>query len=147
MHGHAGFDIASRKATIYGAGTNLACWTPLPTIATAVVNMVRNPGPILNRGIYISGVQDLTQNALLSALEEETGVAFTVEHIDIQKIKEDALAALEKGEYALATRGLALNSQFNEKDKVADFWNKVENELVGVRPVSVREAVRGARAS
>lgn len=147
MGGHAGFDIPNRKAKIYASGNNLSCWTLLPTIAVAVVNMLRNPSAIANRGIFVSGVLDLTQNAILAALEAETGDKFFVEHVDVEPIKKEALEALEKGDYRQATRGLAINSNFNEKDSAANFWDKVENDLVGVKPVSVQEAVKAAMSS
>ena len=142
LRGVAGFDIEARKATIYGSGNNLSCWTPLPVAATAVVNMLRNPDAIENRGIFISGVRDLTQNNILTALEAETGDKFEVKHVDIKQIKADAHAALEKGEYGPALRGLTLNSNFNEEDSRGNFWDKVENELVGVKAMGVREAVK-----
>jgi hypothetical protein len=147
MGGPAGFDIPNRKARIYGSGNNLSCWTPLSTIAVAVVNMFRNPSTILNRSIFVSGVLDLTQNAILVALEAETGDKFSVEYVDVWQIKKEALGALEKGEYRQATRGLAINHNFNEEDSAANFWDKVENELVGVKPVTVQEAVKDAMAS
>jgi hypothetical protein len=147
MGGPAGFDIPNRKAKIYGSGNNLSCWTPLSAIAIAVVNMLRNPSAILNRGIYISGVLDLTQNAILAALEAETGEKFSVEHVDVEQIKKEAVEALEKGEYRQATRCLTINSNFNEKDSAANFLDKVENDLVGVTPVSVQEATRAALSS
>src|SRR5271154_5492005 len=146
MGGPSGFDIANRKARIYGSGNNLSCWTPIPTIAVAVVNMLRNPSATLNRSIFVSGVLDLTQNAILTALEAETGDKFSVEHVDVRQIKKEALEALEKGEYRQATRGLTINSNFNE-DSAANFWDKGENELVGVKPVTVQEAVRDAMGS
>ncbi|MCJ1422892.1 hypothetical protein MMC29_000772 [Sticta canariensis] len=144
LKGFAGFDISARTAKIYGSGDNLACWTPIPVVASAVVNMLRNPDAILNRAIFISGVRDLTQNAILAALESETGNEFEIEHIDLKPIKEDALAALANGDYIQATKGLTLNSNFNEQESKADFWGIVENELVGVRAVTVQEAVRTA---
>lgn len=73
MGGPAGFDIAGRKAKIYGSGNNVACWTALPAIVTAVVNMLRNPDAIVNRAVFICGVRDVTQNNILAALEIETG--------------------------------------------------------------------------
>lgn len=106
--------------------------------------MLRNPDAILNRAIFISGVRDLTQNAILAALEAETGNEFEIEHIDLKPIKENALAALANGDYAQATKGLTLNSNFNEQESKADFWGIVENELVGVQAVMVQEAVRTA---
>ena len=106
--------------------------------------MLCNPDAILNRAIFISGVRNLTQNAILAALEAETGNKFEIEHIDLKPIKENALAALANGDYIQATKGLTLNSNFNEQESKADFWGIVENELVGVRAVTVQEAVRTA---
>ena len=140
--GVAGFDIPSRSATIYGTGNNLSCWTPLPVIATAVVNMLHNPDPIINRGVFISGVRNLTQNTILAALEAELGKKFTVKHVDVKKIKADAMESLERGDAKMAMRGLTINSNFNEEDSKADFWGLVDNERVGVEAVDVRVAVR-----
>ncbi|KKY22199.1 putative isoflavone reductase family protein [Diplodia seriata] len=136
------FDIAARKATIYGTGDNLACWTPLPFIAAALLNMLRAPDAVKNRAVFVCGVRGLTQNALLEALEAEVGEKFDVERVDVKKMKADALELLERGEVKAAMRGLTLSGQFNEEGSAADFWHLVENELVGVEPVSVREAVR-----
>ena len=110
--------------------------------ATAVVNMLSNPTPVLNRAIFVRGVEGLTQNALLEALEAETGTRFEVEHIDIDKIKRDALGALESGDWRAASRGLTITNQFMEEDGDELKFGTVENELVGVKAVSVREAVR-----
>ncbi|MCJ1394249.1 hypothetical protein MMC18_007127 [Xylographa bjoerkii] len=147
MAGPAGFSIPTHRATIYGSGNNLACWTPLPVIALAVTNMLSNPLPIVNRGILICSVKGVTQNAILAALEAEMGETFEVEYVDVKKIREEAHAALARGEYKTATRGLTINAQYNEEESAANFWGKVENELVDVNPVTVREAVREAMAN
>lgn len=144
--GPAGFDLVQRKATIYDTGNNLACWTPLPVVASAVVNMLRSPNQnILNRAVFICGVKDVTQNAILAALESEIG-KFRVEHVPLEPIKEAAMKALEKGEWRNATRGLALWFNFKQGVSRADFWSKVENELVGVQAVGLDEAVRALLA-
>ena len=150
--GPAGFDLVQRKAAIYDTGNNLACWTPLPVVASAVVNMLRSPNPkIINRGVFICGVKDVTQNAILAALESEIGKGegegkFTVEHVPLEPIKEAAMKALERGEWRNASRGLALWFNFKQGVSRADFWNKVENELVGVQAVGLDEAVRAVLA-
>lgn len=62
--------------------------------------------------------------------------------MDVKKIKIDAMEKLEKGEWKAATRGLTISSQFNEEEGSANFWDLVENEVVGVQAVDVKEAVR-----
>ncbi|KAL8903740.1 MAG: hypothetical protein Q9207_003735 [Kuettlingeria erythrocarpa] len=142
--GPAGFDIANRKATIYGTGNNLACWTPLPTIAKAVRNMLlpATLPKVLNRAVFICGVNDVTQNNILTALEAETGSKFEVIHADVKKIRREAMEALEKDDWKAATRGMTITHQFDEEDSAANFWDLVDNETVGVTPVTVRKAVR-----
>ena len=140
--GHAGFNIPERKAIIYGTGNNLACWTPLPLIATAVVNALRNPAPTLNRAVFVCGVRDLTQNSMLASLEKVIGVKFDREYVDVGKLREEALEALARGEPLKAMRGLTLNAQFNENDSSANFWDKVENSLLGITALDMTDAVR-----
>lgn len=144
--GPAGFDIGRRKARIYDTGNTLACWTPLPVVARAVVNMLRSPhANLLNRGVFVCGVKNVTQNAILAALESELGGGgeqFAVERVALEPIKEAAMKALQRGEWKDATRGLALWFNFKEGVSRADFWSRVENELVGVQAVGVDEAVR-----
>ena len=147
MKGPAGFDVKGRRARIYGWGgvwgENKLCWTPLPTIAKAAANMIRNPEPIANRAIYIASVRNLTQNSILEALENVVGEKFSVEHVDVKKINEHALIALERGEVGKAMRGLTIGNQFYE-NRECDFSGLVENEVVGVEEVSVEDAVREA---
>lgn len=104
--------------------------------------MLRKPDEIKNRAIFICGVRGLTQNTILAALEAETGNKFDREIVDVQEIRADALEALAVGELGKATRGLTINAQFNERDSAANFWHLVENEVVGIEAVDVREAVR-----
>jgi hypothetical protein len=140
--GVAGFDIANRNARIYGTGNNPLCWTPLPIMGLAVANMLRNPEPVMNRPIYISPFPELTQNILMTTLENVLGAKFDVEHVDVKKINEHARIALERGEEAKAMKGLAISNQFYEGDSGNDFRELVENGTVGVETISVEDAVR-----
>ncbi|KAH3942369.1 hypothetical protein HBI56_194480 [Parastagonospora nodorum] len=144
MKGPAGFDIANRRARIYGTGDNILCWTPLPIMGLTVANMLRNPGPVTNRSIFICPFSDLTQNKLLSNLEKVLGENFDAENVDVKKINEHARIALERGEAAKAMKGLAVSNQFYEDDCGNDFRHLVENDLVGVEMMSVEDAVRDA---
>ncbi|KAF2648774.1 NAD(P)-binding protein [Lophiostoma macrostomum CBS 122681] len=143
MKGPAGFDVKRKRARIYGTGENKVFWTPLPTIALAAANMIRKPELVVNRPIYICTVPDLNQNALLEALEKVLETKFSVEKVNVEKIDQHAKIALQRGEVAKAMKGLTISNQFYEEN-VIDFSHLVENELVGVQPVSVEEAVRQA---
>lgn len=140
--GPAGFDIANRRARIYGTGNNILCWAPVPTIGLAVANMLRNPEVVLDRSIYICPFDRLTQNVLLSTLETILGEKFVVENVDVKKINEHSRIALERGEVMKAMKGLTISNQFYEDDCGNDFRHLAENELVGVEMMSVEDAVR-----
>ncbi len=140
--GVAGFNIHERKATIYGTGKNIACWTPLPVVATAMVNALRNPIPTLNCAVFICGVRDLTQNSIMAALEAVIGAKFDEDYVDVERLRQEALEALERGEPQKAMRGLTLNAQFNENDSAANFWDKVDNSVLGITALDVKDAVR-----
>ncbi|KAF2733778.1 isoflavone reductase family protein [Polyplosphaeria fusca] len=140
----AGFDIPNKQVRIYGTGTNPLYWTPLSTIARTAATMLRNPTPFLNRPIYICPLLGLTQSDLLRAVESVLGAKFAVEHVDVAKINENARIALDRGEIPKAMRGLTISGQFYEGDCGNDFSDLVTNELVGVSPVSVEDAVRDA---
>ncbi|KAF2184152.1 NAD(P)-binding protein [Zopfia rhizophila CBS 207.26] len=147
MLGPAGFDIKNKRARIYGEGNNTLCWTPLSVIATAAVNMLRNPLPILNKPTHICGVENLTQLSLLSALQAVLETKFSVEYIDVKQINNNALIALERGEVDKAMKGLTVSGQFYVGDSIArEFLALCENERMGVVPMSVESAVRDAIA-
>jgi hypothetical protein len=146
MKGPAGFDIANRHARIYGTGENPLFWTPLPTMALAAANMLRNPEQIRNRPIYICPFQQLTQNLILNTLQSVLGTKFTIENIDVEKINKNARIALERGEASKAMKGLIVGNQFYEGDSGNDLSHLVENELVGIEMMSIEDAVRNAIA-
>jgi len=145
MKGPAGFDIPNRDARIYGTGNNPLCWTPLTTIAQALTTMLLHPTRALNRSILISPIRNLTQNILLTTLESILDTKFTTTNVDVALMNKNALIALEKGEVVKAMKGLTISNQFFEdEDGGVNFFDKAENELVGVQDVGVEEAVRMA---
>ena len=162
MKGPAGFSLPTAHARIYGTGNTPLYWTPLPVLARAAVAMLRNPTPIMNRAIHICPFvarrgepSSITQRILLQTLEKVLDQTFSVENVDVEVIWKRALDVLEKykqgepgGEQiALAVKGLAVSNQFYEEDQGEEgdaFSQLVENELVGVRVMSVEEAVREA---
>ncbi|KAF2646257.1 NAD(P)-binding protein [Massarina eburnea CBS 473.64] len=146
MKGPAGFDILNRQARIYGTGNNPIYWTPLQVIAKTVANMLLNPKRILNRGIFICPILDVTQNKILSTLETVLDAKFTVTNVDIAKINKHAKIALERGETVKAMRGLTISNQFYEGDSGNDLSGLVENETVGVEQIGLEDAIKEAIA-
>ncbi|KAF2019769.1 NAD(P)-binding protein [Aaosphaeria arxii CBS 175.79] len=142
--GPAGFDIPNRKARIYGTGNTPLFWTPLPTIAETVVNMVLHPSYVANRAVHIAPIRGVTQNSILACLESILETRFTVEKVDIQKIFRHASIALERGDAANAMKGLATSYQFMEGDTAQRFADLVKVERFDVPEISMHVAIRDA---
>ncbi|EUC27934.1 hypothetical protein COCCADRAFT_110442 [Bipolaris zeicola 26-R-13] len=159
--GPGGFSLPTSHARIYGSGDVPLYWTPLPVLARAAVHMLHNPEPVMNRAIHICPFvarpgepSCLTQRGLLRVLEEELGTKFEIEEVDVERIFRHAMTVLaryEKGEargegIAQAVKGLAVCNQFYEEEVGAgkSFSDLVENEVVGVETMDVRDAVRDA---
>lgn len=70
--------------------------------------MLGIPNKIKNRGIYISGIRGVTQNAVLEALEAETGTKLDVKHAEITGVKAKALEAMKNGQMRPAMMGLRI---------------------------------------
>lgn len=104
--------------------------------------MLRHPQGILNRAVHVRGVKNLTQNALLEALEDQTGRTFSVERKDTGVIKDEVFGLLRDGEARKAMKGLTIWAQFGDGDEAGGREGGVDNEKVGVVEVSVVEAVR-----
>ncbi|KAJ4992903.1 NmrA-like family protein [Stagonosporopsis vannaccii] len=149
MKGPAGIDVKNHQARIYGTGNNPLFWTPLPIIAQAAVNMLRTPEAVANRPIYVCPFRkgELTQRSLLATVERVLASSFTVEEVDVARINRNARIALERGEGGKAMKGLAVSNQFYEEDSGGDFSHRIENDVVGVKFMTVEEAVRDALAS
>jgi hypothetical protein len=144
MKGPAGFDVTNRLARIYGSGNASLCWTPLPTIALAAVNMLRKPDSIANRSILICPFPRLTQHMILTALEDVLNTKFAINNIDIDKITTNANIAMNRGDIGKASKGLTVGGQFYEGGTPNDFRHLVENEAVGVGMIDLKDAVRDA---
>jgi hypothetical protein len=142
MKGPAGFDIPNRHARIYGTGTNILLWTPLPTIAQAATTMILYPSRVQNRSILLRAIPNLTQNAILVALESILGTKFTTTAVDVALMNKNARIALERGETAKAMKTMPFSTQYYEGDSGNEWGDLAENALVGVEEMGVEEAVR-----
>lgn len=146
LKGPAGIDIKGRRARIYGDGGKKLNWTPLGTIVEAVVEMLAMfpDERAVNKAVFIRGVEGLTQKRLLEAVEKAVGEKFEVERVDLERINRNAKFVLEnnvKEQMGLAIKGLTVSGQFFEEEG-NDWSGLVTNEIVGVKEVRVREAVR-----
>jgi hypothetical protein len=91
-----GFDFKERKATLYEP-ERTANITTLTSIATAVVNIIRDPSKFTNKVLHIHDFS-VTQRDILATAELVTGEEFEVNVIEIDKVGKASLDAMERGE-------------------------------------------------
>ncbi|KAK6524358.1 hypothetical protein TWF281_011266 [Arthrobotrys megalospora] len=76
--GLLGFDIPSRRATIYDSGDRLFTASTVAQISLAVVGVLQNPEKTANKYVYV-GSFTTTQNEILAALEAATSDKWAVD--------------------------------------------------------------------
>jgi uncharacterized protein YbjT (DUF2867 family) len=82
-----GFDVAKRRARIYGAGRNPISWISFQDVARFTVAALRQPAPA-KRAIPLGGPDALSPLEVVALAEDVAGAKFAVEHVP-----EDALRA------------------------------------------------------
>lgn len=96
-----GFDIPSRKATIFDEGAGKFNGTIMSTIGAAVVATVDRPALTANRYIFINSFL-VTQSEILAALEKVMGEKWTTTHVSSEEMKKTGLEKLAKGDRSAA---------------------------------------------
>lgn len=95
-----GFDIGSRKATIYNDGNTPLPSTLLSTVGAAVASLLKRPSLTANKNIYLSDYT-VTQNELLAALEKATGgEKWEVSHRTAEETRATGFEKLGKHDYS-----------------------------------------------
>ncbi|KLU83710.1 hypothetical protein MAPG_02761 [Magnaporthiopsis poae ATCC 64411] len=88
-------DLENKTATLYNGGSTPLSYTRLPTIAQAVVAVLRRPAETANKIVRIhDGI--LTQKEFLDAIQEVTG-PWTIDEDDVVALQARADEAYAKG--------------------------------------------------
>lgn len=95
-----GFDLDSKKVTLYNGGNNPINMTTLDTLGASVVAVLSTPDKFKNKRLRISDFY-VTQRELLSIVEAEAGVKFEVQEADADKLGEGSEEALRNGDWSL----------------------------------------------
>ncbi len=140
--GFAGFDLKSRKATIWDSGNGYWSATNLASVGQAVVGVLLHPEETKNRYVWIESFRT-SQNETLAALEKATGEKWTVKHVKCAEQIEEGREAYRKGDPNWFMQ-LIIGALFNEElDVGADFskFAKLDNELLGVPTEDIQATV------
>lgn len=132
-----GYDMETRKATIWDSGDVRFSTTTRATIGTAVAQVLNHPEATANRYLYISSFE-LSQNEILASLEKCTpNGKWDLTHADSDEQIKEGREALAKGDFMKAGK-LALAASY--KGGLGTNFDKDEtlaNELLGLEPEDV----------
>ncbi|KAK6506562.1 hypothetical protein TWF506_011467 [Arthrobotrys conoides] len=130
--GVLGFDISSRRATIYDSGDRPFTASTFAQVSSAVVKVLQNPDKTENKYVYV-GSFTTTQNEVLAALEAVTGDNWTVEKASsIEKVEAGKEQVLRRRN-STAIRPLITAAMYHERSG-SDFETEVglSNEILGL---------------
>jgi uncharacterized protein YbjT (DUF2867 family) len=96
-----GFDYAGRKATIYGEGTNRISWISFLDVAEFAVRALDDPAAH-NAVIELGGPEALSPLEAVHVFEEVAGTRFDVQHVPVEALRQQELAATNSLERTFA---------------------------------------------
>lgn len=144
--GFIGFDLKSKSATIYDAGTTPTNFTLLATTGLATAAILDKPAETANRYVFINSLRT-TQNEILSALQTVTHQKWNVKHTTCEEESKLGREKLEKGDWSGIGHVIMGASYSGGKYDFAK-GRELDNELLGL-PVgedleaTVERIVRG----
>ncbi|KAF3941854.1 hypothetical protein ABW19_dt0206704 [Dactylella cylindrospora] len=145
--GLLGFDIPSRKATIYDSGDRPFTTSTLSLVSAAVVSALSNPEETANKYIYV-GSFTTTQNEVLSILESATGEKWTVEKASSEEKVAAGRESVAGRRGSTAIRPLVTAAMYHVKGG-GDYESEVglDNGLLGLQKESLENVVKDVVAS
>lgn len=102
-----GFDYLSAQATVYGAGTNPLSWIALADVAEFAAMALERPEAD-NAVIELGGPEALSPLEVIRIFEQESGRAFTVQHIPESELERQLQTADDSMQAAFAALMLAM---------------------------------------
>jgi len=126
-----GFDVAARRARIYGTGEKPISWISFPNVAEFAVRSLDTPGA-QNATFTLGGPEALTPIQVVRIFEELAGAPFTIEYVMeavLKAAKTSSRRALDEA-FAALSLGYAQGEVIDMREVL---------ELMPVRLVSVRE--------
>jgi uncharacterized protein YbjT (DUF2867 family) len=125
-----GFDVAARRARIYGAGDKPISWISFPNVAEFAVRSLDTPAA-RNATLTLGGPEALTPLDVVRIFEELGGASFTVEYVlesVLRAAKASARRALDE-----AFAALSLGYAHGETIDMRAMLEVMPVRLVGVR--------------
>ncbi|KAF3920965.1 hypothetical protein ABW20_dc0110470 [Dactylellina cionopaga] len=140
--GFLGFDIPSRRATIYDSGDRRFTASTLAQTASAVVGVLSNPAETANKYVYV-GSFTTTQKEVLALLELITGDSWTVEKADsTEKVQIGKERVLQRRD-STAIRPLVTAAMYHERGG-SDYESEVglSNGILGLNEQDLEGVIK-----
>jgi len=130
-----GFDVAARRARVFGDVEGKMSWVSLFDVARAVMASLGNP-KARNRTFVFGGPQALSQRDVIRAFEKATGHSFEVEVLPLEAIREQHRTATDPLHRSFAALMLICSSEEWQLD------NASVRDALGIEPRSAEAFVK-----
>ncbi|KAF3903747.1 hypothetical protein ABW21_db0206939 [Orbilia brochopaga] len=141
--GFLGFDIPSRRATIYDSGDRRFTASTLAQVSSAVVGVLLHPEQTANKYVYV-GSFTTSQNEILALLQSATGGEWNVEKTSSSEKVDIGKETVLKRRDSTAIRPLVTAAMYHERGG-SDYEKDVglSNDLLGLKQHQSLEDVVG----
>jgi hypothetical protein len=143
-NGFIGFDLSTKRATIWDDGNTIFSGVNEEDLGKAVVGVLMHPAETANKFVYVSSLA-VSPNEVLAALEKATSSKWNVTHVSTKEKLETAREQLTQGNFAggftivKATvlgnvPGLQQHFEVDEKERL-------QNDILGVPRADLQKTV------
>lgn len=137
---YLGFDAKAKKATIYDFGNEPFQTSSLELISKAVASILKHPQDTANKYLSIASFQP-SLNEILQIVEDETGVKWTIEHIDTKELQKTGEDKLSNGDFS-AFRELLRVHIHRDGDGHSVPKDELANGLLELPQEDLRDSIR-----
>ncbi|KAH8658341.1 NmrA-like family protein [Xylariales sp. PMI_506] len=142
--GFLGFDLTKKTATIWDAGDKHFSATNEKDLGNAVVSVLQHPVKTTNQYLYVASIET-TQNAILAALENHSGVKWTTEHVSTDEQVAAGRKLVSEGDFT-GMYALVRASAWGNVPGIRSHYSVDEsfmaNDLLGIPKSSLNETVK-----
>ncbi|KAL9095178.1 MAG: hypothetical protein Q9165_002434 [Trypethelium subeluteriae] len=140
--GLMGWDIPSRKATIYDSGNQPYEATNVRQIGRAVAGILQHPKETENKYVYVNSFT-LTQNQVLAAIERESGESFQVTRMSTTELRDEGYRNIKEGNLGLGFPQVVSSAIYGHGGLNNFSASKeLSNALLGLREESLNETIK-----
>ena len=128
-----GPNLQTKTATFHEGGNKLVCTTSTEDIGEAVAKSLQHPEETRNKPVYVYSAA-VTEKQVTDLVSKITGIKFEVQHADVRKDADEALAILKRGEKIKWSKMVSLYFLMMYGEGYGgDYRDIAMNETIGLR--------------